>query len=77
MMMNRREFAKGGLAALGFLALDGLPVFAAPVGWKPKKKPNLGGRQCELKAVEVTENETTVTKLVLKINPIGLVLMVR
>ncbi len=40
-MMNRREFAKGGLAALGFLALDGLPVFAAPVGWKPKKKPNL------------------------------------
>ena len=41
MMMNRREFAKGGLAALGFLALDGLPVFAAPVGWKPKKKPNL------------------------------------
>ena len=29
MMMNRREFAKGGLAALGFLALDGLPVFAS------------------------------------------------
>ena len=23
------------------MALDGLPVFAAPVGWKPKKKPNL------------------------------------
>ena len=41
MMMNRREFAKGGLAALGFLALDGLPVFAAPAGFKPKKKPNL------------------------------------
>ena len=40
-MMNRREFAKGGLAALGFLALDGLPVFAAPAGWTPKKKPNL------------------------------------
>ena len=40
-MMNRREFAKGGLAALGFLALDGLPVFAAPAGFKPKKKPNL------------------------------------
>ena len=39
--MNRREFVKGGLAALGFLALDGLPVFAAPAGWKPKKKPNL------------------------------------
>ena len=41
MMMNRREFVKGGLAALGFLALDGLPVFAAPAGFKPKKKPNL------------------------------------
>jgi hypothetical protein len=31
MEMTRREFAKGGLAALGYLALDGLPVFAAPV----------------------------------------------
>ena len=41
MEMNRREFVKGGLAALGFLALDGLPVFAAPAGFKPKKKPNL------------------------------------
>ena len=41
MMMNRREFVKGGLAALGFFALDGLPVFAAPAGFKPKKKPNL------------------------------------
>ena len=41
MNMNRREFVKGGLATLGFLTLDGLPVFAAPAGWKPKKKPNL------------------------------------
>ena len=41
MEMNRWEFVKGGLAALGFLALDGLPVFAAPAGFKPKKKPNL------------------------------------
>ena len=41
MEMNRREFVKGGLAALGFLALDGLPVFAAPAGFEPKKKPNL------------------------------------
>ena len=41
MDMNRREFLKGGLAALGFLALNGLPVFAAPQGWKPSKKPNL------------------------------------
>ena len=41
MEMNRREFVKGGLAALGFLALDGLPVFAAPTGFEPKKKPNL------------------------------------
>ena len=41
MDMNRRGFLKGGLAALGFLALNGLPVFAAPQGWKPSKKPNL------------------------------------
>ena len=32
---------KGGLSALGFMALDGLPVFAALQGWKPSKKPNL------------------------------------
>lgn len=38
---NRREFLKGGLAALGFMALDGLPVFAAPLDWKPKRKPDL------------------------------------
>ncbi len=39
--LTRREFVKGGLASLGFLALpDGL--FAAPAGWKPKgRKPNL------------------------------------
>ncbi len=41
MGMNRREFVKGGLSALGFLALPGLPVFAAPDGFKPKGKPNL------------------------------------
>lgn len=41
MNSTRREFARDGLFALGFMALDGLPVFAAPVGWKPKKKPNL------------------------------------
>ena len=41
MSMARREFLKGGLAALGFMALDGLPVFAAPTGWKPARKPNL------------------------------------
>ena len=41
MNLTRREFAKGGLAALGFLALPG-GLFAAPAGWKPKgKKPNL------------------------------------
>ena len=27
MTANRREVLKGGLAALGFMALDGLPVY--------------------------------------------------
>ena len=40
MNLTRREFAKGGLAALGFLALPG-GLFAAPPGWKPAKKPNI------------------------------------
>ena len=39
--MNRREVLKGSLSALGFMALDGLPVFAAPQGWKHGGKPNL------------------------------------
>ena len=38
--MTRREFLKDGLSALGFLVLPG-GLFAAPLGWKPKKKPNL------------------------------------
>ena len=41
MDLTRREFAKGGLASLGFLALPG-GLFAAPAKWKPKgRKPNL------------------------------------
>ena len=40
MAMTRREFVKCGLAALGFLALPG-GLFAAPAGWKPKKKAKL------------------------------------
>ena len=40
MDFNRREFVKCGLASLGFLALPG-GLFAAPPGWKPKKKANL------------------------------------
>ena len=40
MNLTRREFVKGGLASLGFLALPG-GLWAAPAGWKPKKKPNL------------------------------------
>ena len=41
MKLNRREVLKGSLSALGFMALDGLPVFAAPQGWKHGGKPNL------------------------------------
>ena len=40
MMVNRRKFAKGGLAALGFLALPSR-LWSAPAGWKPKRKPKL------------------------------------
>ena len=40
MNLTRREFATESLAALGFLALPG-GLYAAPSGWKPKKKPNL------------------------------------
>ena len=40
MIVSRREFVKGSLASLGFLALPG-GQWAAPAGWKPKKKPNL------------------------------------
>ena len=40
MKLNRREVLKGGLASLGFVALPG-GLWAAPAGWKPKKKPNL------------------------------------
>ena len=39
--MNRREFMKGALAAMGFAALPGGFLFAAPQGWKSDKKPNL------------------------------------
>ncbi len=41
MNLTRREFAKSGLAALGFMALDGMSVFAAPSGWKPRGNPKL------------------------------------
>ena len=40
MEMKRREFVKDSLAALGFLALPG-GLFAAPLDWKPKRKPDL------------------------------------
>ena len=39
--VSRREFLKDSLAALGFVALPGGFLFAAPEGWKPGKKPNL------------------------------------
>lgn len=41
MNITRREFLKESLAALGFLALPGGWLFAAPPGWKPQGKPNL------------------------------------
>ena len=41
MSLSRQDFLKRGLAALAMGAFDGLPVFAAPVGFKPTKKPNL------------------------------------
>ncbi len=41
MRVDRRDFVRGGLAALGFVALPGSPMFAAPMGWKAKKTPNL------------------------------------
>lgn len=40
-LLSRREFLKGGLAALGVAALPRGLLFAAPRGWKPKKDPNL------------------------------------
>ena len=40
-MISRRELVKGGLAALGFSALPGGFLFAAPKGWKHGGKPNL------------------------------------
>ena len=39
--LSRREALKCGLAALGFSALPGGVMFAAPSGWKAPKKPNL------------------------------------
>ncbi len=39
--MTRRDFFKEAFAALGFSALPGGFLFAAPEGWKPEKKPNL------------------------------------
>ncbi len=41
MGISRREFLKGGLGALGFAALPGGFLFAAPAGWKHNDKPNL------------------------------------
>ena len=46
MNMTRREFLKESLAAMGFLALPGLPVFAAPALWKPAKKAKLEVVKC-------------------------------
>ncbi|MBO7683493.1 MAG: metallophosphoesterase [Kiritimatiellae bacterium] len=39
--MNRREFIRSGLGALGFTALPGGALFAAPPGWKHGGRPNV------------------------------------
>ena len=39
--LSRREFLKGALASLGFVALPGGRLFAAPLGWKRGGEPNL------------------------------------
>ena len=41
MNVNRRDFIGGTIAALGFSALPGGLIFAAPPGWKHGGKPNL------------------------------------
>ena len=41
MNVNRRDFIGGTLAVLGFSALPGGLIFAAPPGWKHGGKPNL------------------------------------
>lgn len=41
METTRREFLKESLSALGFAALPGDVLFAAPKGWKPEKPANL------------------------------------
>ena len=41
MKVPRRNFLKGSLSALGFSALGGGSLFAAPFGWMPSKKPLL------------------------------------
>ena len=41
MNVSRRHFLKEAFAALGFAALPGGMIFAAPEGWKPKGAPNL------------------------------------
>ena len=41
MNFPRRDFLKGSLSALGFSALGGSRVFAAPPDWKPHKRPKI------------------------------------
>jgi phosphodiesterase/alkaline phosphatase D-like protein len=41
MDISRREFLKESLAALGFAALPGGFLFAAPPGWKRGGRPNI------------------------------------
>lgn len=59
--MTRRDFIGNALAALGFSALPGGFLFAAPEGWKPGKKPNLVFGGVENGPVNSSSQATTMS----------------
>ena len=69
MEMNRREFVKGGLATLGFLALPG-GLFAAPEGWMFRGKPDNGVTTVEIPISELPAG-TELTIAVRSVSSLG------